>query len=94
MTMKTRDCTCAEKLPRLTIGGIMAIAKDLIRESLEKAILRGTPWLAVHELGLLTVSQCAASARLREMARAGEVTSRTRFGKKFSEWTLLTVKEA
>ena len=68
-------------------------AKEQIRHELELAILCGLPFRAVHELRLDGVSQCAASARLREMARAGEVTSRTRLGKKFSEWALLTVAE-
>jgi len=70
-----------------------ATAKDLIRNALSLAILTGFPWKAVHELRIVGVSECAASARLREMARTGEVAGRYREGKTFKEWMLLTVSE-
>ncbi len=66
-------------------------AKALIREALGRVLLMGSPWIAVHELNLPGVSQCAASARLREMARANppEVLGRPRLGTKVKEWSLL-----
>jgi pyridoxine 5'-phosphate synthase PdxJ len=68
-------------------------AKDQIRKELELAILCGFPFRAVHELHLESVSQCAASARLREMSRDGEVVGRIRLGKQFKEWALVDIGE-
>lgn len=46
-------------------------------------------WFAVHELNITDVSECAASARLRELARDGRVIGKTRKGKSFKEWSIL-----
>lgn len=45
-----------------------------------------TSWVAVHEITLMGASDCAISARLRELARDGRVESRMREGKRFKEW--------
>lgn len=44
--------------------------------------------LAIHELGIMSSSQNAQSARLREMRRDGEVERRIRAGEAFNEWRL------
>jgi hypothetical protein len=66
------------------------VAKDKIRKVLADAISRGYDYQAIHELHLEGVSECSASARLREMARANppEVIGRVREGTKFKEWKL------
>ena len=76
----------------MRISTINPTAKDQIRHQLELSILCGYPFRAVHELHLDGVSQCAASARLREMARDGEVVGRFRIGKPFKEFALLKVE--
>lgn len=67
----------------------MLTAKELILHRLSHS---DRP-LALHELNLNTVSQAAASARLREMARDGMVTSVRVPGKKFTAWKLNEVSD-
>ncbi len=59
-------------------------ARDLILAELRR---REKP-LAVHELCVTGVSECSASARLREMAEDGLVIGKKREGKSFKEWSL------
>ena len=47
--------------------------------------------LAVHEILIPDVSQCAASARLREMARDGLVKGSVCPGKSYKIWTAAPV---
>lgn len=65
-------------------------AKKKIKDALYLAALSGNPWRIIREISLIGVSECSASARLREMARTGEVEGRFREGKKEKEWRLLT----
>ncbi len=64
-------------------------AKELILHRLSHA---NKP-LALHELNLNTVSQAAASARLREMARDNLVASHKVPGKRYTAWTLNEVSD-
>lgn len=59
-------------------------AKELIYRRLR----RSEHPLAVHELDITGVSQCSASARLREMARDGIVLSVPAPGKAYKLWTV------
>ena len=45
--------------------------------------------LAVHELGIIGISENAAASRLPELARAGKVIGTYRPGKPFKEWQLV-----
>jgi DNA-binding HxlR family transcriptional regulator len=60
-------------------------APQLILKSLSTAYPRP---LAIHELGIMGHSECALSARLRELRRDGFVEGLPRPGKAFKEWTL------
>lgn len=63
-------------------------ARDLILRRLAEA---SRP-VALHELNIQGVSQSAASARLREMARENLVVSFPVPGKKFTAWLLAALK--
>lgn len=54
---------------------------------LDRLALAENP-LALHELDINGVSQAAASARLREMAREGLVVSIPVAGKRYTAWIL------
>ena len=57
----------------------------------EKIIARlsSSPWpVPLHNLDLPDVSECSASARLREMQREGLVVSLPVPGKKYTAWIL------
>jgi DNA-binding HxlR family transcriptional regulator len=58
------------------------------RQLLAKRLYEAARPLALHELAIPTVSQTAASARLREMKRDGIVVSVPVPGKKFTAWML------
>lgn len=59
-------------------------ARDLIVKRLAQA----TEPLPLHALNIPMVSQTAASARLRELAREGVVQSVPVSGKRFTAWKL------
>lgn len=63
-------------------------AKEKILRCLESSVRP----LAVHELDIQGVSECSASARLREMKRDGIVLSIPVPGKKYTAW-LLSAKD-
>jgi len=58
------------------------------RQLLAKRLHEAARPLAIHELSIPTVSQTAASARLREMKRDGIVISVPVPGKKYTAWAL------
>ena len=67
---------------------IMTLLQKTASERIVDALIIHGSWLAVHEIGLIGISDCAASARLRELARTGAVVSRYREGTRFKEWAI------
>lgn len=65
-------------------GKTMKPTKQVILETLA---MSDRP-LALHELNITGISECSASARLREMARIGQVIGQRREGKSYKEWTV------
>lgn len=63
--------------------GLTAKAKILAR-------LASSPWpTPLHKLDIPGVSECSASARLREMAKEGLVRSVSVPGKRFTSWEIV-----
>lgn len=58
------------------------------RQAIIKALYEASEPLPVHGLGLVGVSETAASARLREMAREGIVAGFTKPGARYKLWLL------
>lgn len=63
------------------------ILKTAREKILDRLALADNP-LALHDLNIQGVSQAAASARLREMAREGLVVSVPVAGKRYTAWIL------
>jgi len=58
------------------------------RQEILRTLAMSTVPLAVHELGIPWVSDTAASARLRELAREGLVVGARAQGKPYKVWTI------
>ena len=70
---------------------VMETVEVSCKTASERIILRlvsHNGWLAIHEFGLRGISDCAASARLRELARGGKVVSRFREHSRYKEWSI------
>ena len=59
------------------------------REKILERLSSVTVPLAVHELNIFGSSENAVASRLTELARAGQVGSRFREGKRFKEWYII-----
>lgn len=59
-----------------------------VKEALIQELSHSDRPLAIHEIGLMGVSQTSMSARLREMARAGIVVSVPVPGRKYTAWAI------
>ena len=64
-------------------------AKERILERMQQVCIP----LAIHEFGLIGISENGIGTRLPELAREGMVTGSKRPGKPFKEWSLVANQE-